>query len=113
MERFKLKIMKRIFLTDDSGAWFDAEKATEFTELTRYDGSNRISRATGSQYEHELLYFTAGGKWVMNCWSNWQGSQESYSAKTAEEAVLWLAKNEHAEEAEKCDTSGILKSYEI
>lgn len=38
-----------------------------------WNGSNHISQATGSQWEHESLLRTAGGWWVLHRWSQWQG----------------------------------------
>lgn len=86
--------MKRIALTDGSGRWFDANKAEEIKEITHHDGRNMISRATGSQFEHESLYRTAGGKWILCRWSQYQGSTESYNEITNQEAAEWMAKQE-------------------
>jgi hypothetical protein len=84
--------MKRVPLTDGSGSWFDSEKAEMIEEATRHNGNNYISRATGSQWHHEALYRTAGGKWILNAWSDYQGSLESYVAISSVEAAAWLAK---------------------
>src|SRR5690606_26064843 len=43
--------------------WFDDEKAERFAEDRDWNGSNWISVATGSQWHHEELYRTAGGRW--------------------------------------------------
>lgn len=85
--------MKRINLTDDSGLWFDAHKAACFAEETRWDGSNHISVPTGSQWDHQALYFTKSGRWVLNCWSQWQGSSESYELVSQDDAADWLQQN--------------------
>lgn len=88
--------MKRICLTgDDEGRWFDADKARVFEEDTRWDGSNQISRATGSQWEHQALYQTASGCWVLNSWSQCQGTGETYELIGAERAAMWLLRNLH------------------
>ena len=77
--------------------WFDIESATKFSEDTWFDGSNRISKATGSQFEHEALYRTAGGRWVLNKWSQWQGTHETWEFVSDVEAREWLiAQNEDA-----------------
>lgn len=86
--------MNRIALTDNSGAWFDEDKATGFDEKTRWNGSNRISVNTGSQWDHEKLYRTASGRWVLNVWSQWQGSIPSYAEIPDEDAIRWLIVNE-------------------
>jgi hypothetical protein len=86
-------VMERIVLTDGSGRWFDAKKAQSWEEDTRWNGSNRISLATGSQWEHEKLYRTVGGIYVLQHWSQWQGSADRYEEITAQEAARWLSVN--------------------
>ena len=85
--------MNRIALND--GRWFDEEKAEAFSEDTRWDGRNHISKNTGSQWDHERLYRTKGGRWVLNSWSDWQGSGESYNEISDEAAARWLVINGH------------------
>lgn len=81
---------------DDSGeitleGWFDADKATVYSEATDWDGNNRISRATGSQYDHESLYRTAQGRWVLRSWSQNAADQiEVYRFIDAKTAREWL-----------------------
>lgn len=86
--------MKRIVLTDSS-KWFDADSAVKFDESTRWNGNNHISRATGSQWDHEALYYTRSGRWVINSWSQWQGSLESYTEISETEAIEWLISQEY------------------
>lgn len=85
--------MARIVLED--GRWFDDSSATRFEETNWHDGNNYISNATGSQWDHQALYRTAGGKWVLNSWSQWQGSRETYEEIDNEAAARWLVKNDH------------------
>ena len=85
--------MARIALTDGSGKWFSTETAECISEETFHDGRNWISKATGSQWEHESLYRTAGGKFILNHWSNYQGSRETYEEIKATQAAIWLSKN--------------------
>lgn len=65
--------MKRINLTDTQGRnlpnWFNVDYATEYKEATFHDGRNWISKATGMQFEHECLYKTIGGKYILNRYS--------------------------------------------
>lgn len=79
---------------ETTGRWFDPSKATRWEEATRWDGRNHISRATGGQWEHEALYRTAGGAWVLHSWSQWQGSGESYVMIKPSEAAAWLVRAE-------------------
>lgn len=81
--------MNRITLTDGSG-WFNRETAIHFTEATWFDGRNQISRATGSQWHHQSLYYTKSGKWVMHCWSNYQNEPDAYETVSQDEAITWL-----------------------
>lgn len=78
---------------------FDRDKATEYPEDTRFDGSNLISLATGTQWEHEAVFRTAGGLWVMNWWSQWQGSQETWQYVEPEWVREWLLRNEYDDDA--------------
>lgn len=84
--------MKRVSLTNCSGAWFDLEKAEYFKEDSYHDGRHFISKATGEQWEHEAIYVTKSGKFILNHWSNWQGSVETYEEITKERASAWFAK---------------------
>ena len=96
--------MSRVNVFDEFGelkGWFDEAKAEEFKEATRWDGSNHISIATGSQTEHEQLYRTAGGRWVLNRWSQWQGTQETYRFISDQEAREWLLANGEDKAAER------------
>ena len=90
--------MARINVCDDFGelaGWFDENKAERFSEATWWDGSNHVSVATGSQWDHQVLYRTKGGRWVLHSWSQWQGRPERYRFITDAEAQTWLLKNEH------------------
>lgn len=79
----------------DEGGWFDIEAATKFEEDTFWDGRNHISRATGTQWNHEVLYCTRKGVYVINHYSQWQGSHEHWTKISAQAAAEWLIKNGH------------------
>lgn len=74
---------------------FDDDKAERFEERTRFDGSNMRSLATGDQWTHEALYRTAGGRWVLHSWSQWQGTQERFEFVGDSAAREWLLRNEY------------------
>jgi hypothetical protein len=76
-----------------NGKWFDLESAQCWEEDTWFNGSNHISSATGSQWEHEKLYRTKSGKWVLNHWSQYQNSAETWEEIDNETAAKWLVKN--------------------
>ncbi len=106
--------MKRI-ITSEQGekiAWFDDSKAIHFSEERRFDGRNMISVATNSQWEHEAVYRTAKGKWVINRWSDWQGSQESYHLIANEEAFSWIHMNSANAEKIELLSEPIRKEYQ-
>lgn len=82
--------MSRKAITNGNGQWFDTDKATVYKEETSWNGHNHISKATGSQFDHEWLFLTSSGKWVLNKWSNYQGSGESYEIISEDEATVWF-----------------------
>jgi hypothetical protein len=78
------------------GAVFDTEKArAKWSEATDWNGSNHISRATGSQWNHEELYLSAKGRYYVVRSSNMQGSQDEMEILSKREAAAWLLLNDH------------------
>jgi hypothetical protein len=59
-------------------------------EETWHDGSNMISRATGSQWRHETLYKSRRGRYWVEHISNYQGSVDRAEWISNEEAARWL-----------------------
>lgn len=83
--------------------WFDGDRCTAaVAEGKRWDGSNMVSLAPGcGKWVHEHLLLTASGRWVLNHWSQWQGSTETYRYITDDEARTWMLANERDEECEE------------
>lgn len=81
-----------------NGRWFETDSAKVFEEDRWFDGSNHISKATGSQWSHEELYRTRKGLWVLHSWSQWQGSQDSWEILEPTEAYRWLIAQGHGDE---------------
>src|ERR1035437_4431725 len=79
--------------------WFNPDTAERFDEGRDFDGSNMISVITKSQWEHEALYRTAGGRWVRNHYSQWEGSRETYVFVTDDAAKDWLIRSEVNDDA--------------
>lgn len=79
----------------DDGTWFDRSSAKHYDEDTWWNGNNHISRATGTQWDHEELFHTAKGRWVLHRHSQWQGAKESWEVVSEEHAKQWLARNGH------------------
>jgi hypothetical protein len=80
---------------------FDYDKAERFEEDTRWDGNNHISVNTSSQWDHQQLLRTAGGRWVLNTWSQDQGRPETYEFISDDKAREWLLFNKEDEAVEK------------
>lgn len=83
-----------------NGSHFSPEAATKFNEDTTWDERNHISVCTGSQWAHEALYLTRKGSWILNEWSQWQGSTEKFEKIDEDRAIDWLILN-------RCDVSAL------
>ena len=75
--------------------WFDPARAERFEEGERWDGRNSVSLATGSDREHETLYKTAGGRWVLGWSSAYASAQDRYRFAGEDEAREWLVRSEY------------------
>ena len=74
-----------------------SENATNsWDEGTFWDGRNHISKATGSQWEHEKLYRSRKGRYWIEHTSQWEGSKPHASWTRNEAAAQWLLANGHA-----------------
>jgi hypothetical protein len=84
--------MSRYRMSD--GTVVDTSKATQsWDEDTYWDGQNHISRATGTQWNHETLYRSRKGRYYIESHSDWQGSRDSAEWVSREEAARWLLVN--------------------
>lgn len=93
---------QKIMVGYDLVGWFndEAKDLIRFREGTQFDGSNHISIATGSQWDHEALYLTGRKRrWVLNSWSKYEGDPDVYHLITEADAFRWLLANERADEA--------------
>jgi len=95
-----------------NGQWFDPTKAECFKEDTRWNGSNHISVATGTQFEHEELYRTRKGLWILHEWSQWQGSTPRYRIVDDSCAQQWLIDQNHGDVADRL-FPGVLEAAEV
>ena len=82
----------------DGGGWIDLDTAKKFIEDRNWDGHNMISAATGSQWQHETLYRSVGGVYVLHTWSQCQGSQDTWQRISMNDAVEWLLQNDYEPE---------------
>lgn len=84
-----------VFRMDD-GTVVDTANATEkWKEDTFWDGKNYISKATGSQWNHQTLHKSRKGRYYVLCTSQWQGSRDHVEWVSREEAARWLLTNGH------------------
>ena len=73
------------------GTIVDTENASaHWAEETDWNGSNHISRATRSQWEHEKLYRSRRGRYYVEHTSQWQGSTARAEWVSPEAATRWL-----------------------
>ena len=79
--------------------WFDVDKAESYPEGTRWDGQNTISLVAGGRWDHETLYRTSGGRWVLRHWSQWEGRGETWAFINDDAARNWLIRCEYDDSA--------------
>lgn len=89
--------MKMQQLTNGTG-WFDLDRAECVDEQTKWDGHNHISLATGSQWDHETLYLTAQGHWVIQSDSQRQGVTPAWKEIPDDDALTWILRNHYEPE---------------
>jgi hypothetical protein len=78
------------------GTVVKTENATSsWKEDTWWDGSNHISVATGSQWNHQELLRSRKGRYWLECWSQIQGSLAHAEWLSNHEAARWLLANGH------------------
>jgi hypothetical protein len=88
------------YRTED-GTILDTSKAAQsWSETTDWDGNNRISRATGSQWNHQTLYLSSKGRYYLVHSSQWQGSLPHAEIVSNEAAAAWLVNNDREVPAE-------------
>jgi hypothetical protein len=79
----------------EDGTVINTDKAKQsWEEATRFNGSNMISVATGSQWHHQTLYESRKGRFYIEHTSQWQGSVDRCEWVSEQEAVRWLLANE-------------------
>ena len=80
----------------DDGTIVKTENATQrWDEGTGFDGRNRFSKATGTQWDHETLYRSRKGRYWIEHISQWQGSTARAEWISQHRAAQWLLANGH------------------
>jgi hypothetical protein len=80
----------------ENGAVINTDKAqAHWDEDTWWNGSNYISKATGSQWEHQTLYKSRKGRYYILFESNWENTPTRAEWVSMEEAARWLLANNY------------------
>lgn len=80
----------------DDGTVIDTDKSTQsWDEDTYWDGRNHISKATGSQWDHQTLYRSRKGRYYVEHTSQCQGKRDHVEWVSREVATQWLLSNGH------------------
>ncbi|MFJ2774875.1 hypothetical protein [Streptomyces sp. NPDC087300] len=72
--------------------WFNKDSATEYEEATT--GINGTSVNPVGKFEHQSLYRTAKGRWVLCTWSQYEGVDPRNEFADDATAKDWLIRNE-------------------
>lgn len=83
--------MSRVAVTRQDGTpagRFDWAKASRWSDLDAVNGNGSGGAGAG-----EAVMLTAGGRWVLEHWTHWQGQSNRYEWITAGEAHEWLLRN--------------------
>jgi hypothetical protein len=82
--------------------WFSVKSAEYWHGAKEvFDGANLADVNTRDQNRGQGLYRTAGGRWVLSTWSNWQGETDTYSYTSPEDAREWLIFNDYDDAVRK------------
>ena len=94
--------MRKQELTDNSGRWFDVDTARIFQEaIVLAPDATPVSRAAGNSWEHETLYLTLEGTFVMHFADDHNPTLNQFVEWNVKRAVKWLLSNGHGAEVMK------------
>jgi hypothetical protein len=81
--------MSRVAVTEDGQyvGRFEWDKAERWSDRD-YNGNG-----SGGAGRGEAVMLTAGGRWVLENWTNWQGQRNTYRYIIGNEAQAWLMRN--------------------
>jgi hypothetical protein len=78
------------------GSVVDTAKARRtWKEDSYHNGSNFISKATGSEWEHQWLHQSTRGRYYIEAWSQRQGGRSVAYWVSSREAATWLRSQGH------------------
>lgn len=78
--------------------WFDPDKARSWGEGLSADDTTRVSLATGSALDHQRLWKTTGGRWIVASWSERAGVSERWYEVSVDAAKDWLVRCEYKDQ---------------
>lgn len=90
--------MNRVNVYGEGGelaGWFDYDKAERWSDGD-YNGNG-----SGGTGRGQAVLRTAGGEWVLQHWTNWEGQESSHEFITPERAQTWLLSNNEDAAVEK------------
>lgn len=106
--------MNRISLTDNSGRWFNLDTARRWDEgVIRADDGTPISRATGNSWEHEALFLTTNGTFLLFAGSDRNPSLATFNIMEPEKAIQWLLANNHHDGIDQLEYSQEVERFEL
>ena len=76
-----------------AAGWFNADKAERVPGLREWDGNNMACVHLQDPHRGQNLYRTAGGRYVLETWSQWQGEDTRHEFIAPERAREWLIVN--------------------
>lgn len=83
----------RVYRMDDGTVVKVANATESWPDKYRWDGSNEISRATGSQWHYETLHRSRRGRYWIEHTSSMQGYMSWAEWISRERAAAWLLLN--------------------
>ncbi len=106
--------MNKVPLNDNSGRWFDLQSARSWPEavMLASDGTP-VSRATGNSWEHETLYLTTHGSFVLGFFDEHNPSHTQFVEWDQTRAVKWLISNGYGDQVAKLELEAEEKHLEI
>lgn len=105
--------MRKITLTDNSGRWFDVDEAKRWDEAgVNADDGTPISLATGNSWEHETLFLTRAGTFIIHYLSERNPTLASFVEYDDKKGIQWLLKNGYPDEAAKLEFKGDMEASE-
>jgi len=109
--------MERITLTDNSGRWFDKDRAKVFhASAVLADNGTPISNATKKSWEHETMYLTSHSEsyfFVMHFLDDHNPSLQSFVEWDQDKATKWLLANGYQGDLERLGFDKLVMDAEI